>query len=127
MTAADAHYRNAIQLRSRIVSGASNERPVQAWAAVCRACAMANDAFWREMGDRVHGRAAQAFLTNLDLYPLFGPTLRAVEEGASRRCTWENRSPRKSYSMRREAQIIVRRMKNRKTPERMASPMLIET
>lgn len=66
MTAADAHYRNAIQLRSRIVSGASNERPVQAWAAVCRACAMANDAFWREMGDRVHGRAAQAFLTNLD-------------------------------------------------------------
>lgn len=60
------HYKAALALRDRILSGKSNERPVQAWAAVARECAKANDKFWAEMGGRVHGRSQQSFLENLD-------------------------------------------------------------
>ncbi|WP_234053639.1 MULTISPECIES: hypothetical protein [unclassified Xanthobacter] len=66
MTAADEFYKNAIALRGRIVAGRSNERPVQAWAAVARECAKASDAMRRELGNRVHGRAQQAWFNNLD-------------------------------------------------------------
>ena len=59
-------YKQAIALRDRIVSGESNLPPVQAWAAVCRECAKANEAFWNEQGNRIHGRSHQSFLTNLD-------------------------------------------------------------
>jgi hypothetical protein len=65
MSAADTFYRNAIQLRDRIVAGQSNELPVQAWAAVARECAKASDAFRREESG-FHGRRHQAFLNNLD-------------------------------------------------------------
>ena len=51
---------------AQIVSGATNEKPVQAWASVCRLCAQANDAYWAELGGRVHGRAQQAWFSNLD-------------------------------------------------------------
>lgn len=60
------HYRAAIDARDRILSGASNERPVQAWATVARLCAIASEAFWAEQGSRVHGRSQQSFLSNLD-------------------------------------------------------------
>lgn len=60
------HYKAAIELRNKILSGQSNERPIHAWVAVVRECAKANDKFRAEMGNRVHGRSAQAFLTNLD-------------------------------------------------------------
>jgi len=59
-------YRTAIQLRDRIISGQSNELPVQARAAVARECAKANNAFGIEQGSRAHGRSQQAFLSNLD-------------------------------------------------------------
>ncbi len=65
MSNSETFYRNAIALRNRIVAGQSNERPVQAWASVCRECAKANDAFRREEPG-VHGRRHQAFLNNLD-------------------------------------------------------------
>lgn len=58
-------YNEARTLRDRIVRRQTNETPVQAWAAVCRACANANDAFRRE-NQGVHGRRHQAFLNNLD-------------------------------------------------------------
>jgi hypothetical protein len=48
------HYNEAIALRDRIISGQSNERPVQAWAAVCRACAKANDSYRREFNAKPH-------------------------------------------------------------------------
>lgn len=60
------HYKAALALRNRILDGAVNETPVQAWAAVARECAKAEDAFRRENEGRVHGRSQQAFLTNLD-------------------------------------------------------------
>lgn len=60
------HYKAAIVLRDRILDGKSNERPVQAWAAVCRECAKAEWKFRLENEGRVHGRSHQAFLTNLD-------------------------------------------------------------
>lgn len=60
------HFKAAVALRNRIVSGQTNETPVQAWAAVARQCAIANDKFWAEQGSRIHGRAQQAFLSNLD-------------------------------------------------------------
>ena len=63
---ADHHYRQALVLRDRILRGQHNERPVQAWAAVCRECAKASDAFRREMDGRTRGRAAHAWLNNLD-------------------------------------------------------------
>jgi hypothetical protein len=60
------HYKAAIALRDRIISRQVNETPVQAWAAVCRECAKANDAKRRELGDKVHGRADHSFFNNLD-------------------------------------------------------------
>lgn len=59
------HLQAATTLRNRILRGQSNERPVQAWAAVCRECANANNAFYREEAG-IHGRRHQAFLSNLD-------------------------------------------------------------
>lgn len=59
-------YKTAIELRDRILSGKSNERPVQAWAAVARECAKAENKFYAENEGRIHGRAHQAFLSNLD-------------------------------------------------------------
>lgn len=59
------HYNEAVALRNRIIAGQSNERPVMAWAAVCRSCAKANDAF-RHEETGVHGRRHQSFLNNLD-------------------------------------------------------------
>jgi hypothetical protein len=60
------HYKAAIALRDRIISRQVNDTPVQAWAAVCRECAKANDKFGRENEGRVHGRSQQSFLNNLD-------------------------------------------------------------
>lgn len=60
------HYTAAIALRDRIIGGQSNETPAQAWAAVARQCAIANDKFWAEQGNRIHGRSQQSFLNNLD-------------------------------------------------------------
>ena len=66
MATAHEHYRKAVELRNRIVAGQSNERPVQAWAAVCRQCAKANDAMRRELGGKVHTRLDHSFFNNLD-------------------------------------------------------------
>lgn len=64
---AHQHYQQAIQLRNRIISGQSNERPVQAWAAVCRECAKASDAMRRELADRsFYSRLDLSFFNNLD-------------------------------------------------------------
>lgn len=63
---AHEHYKAAIELRNRIIAGQTNEIPAQAWAAVCRECAKANDKFWTEQGNRIHGRSQQSFLTTLD-------------------------------------------------------------
>jgi len=41
---AEGFYQQAVTLQGRIIRGESNERPVQAWAAVCRACANASNA-----------------------------------------------------------------------------------
>lgn len=60
------HYNAAIALRDRIVRGQSNERPVQAWAAVARECAIALNKFLAENAGRVHGRSHHSFLDNLD-------------------------------------------------------------
>lgn len=60
------HYKTAIALRGRIIAGQSNERPAQAWAAVARECAIADDKFRAENAGRVHGRSHQSFLNNLD-------------------------------------------------------------
>lgn len=60
------HYNAAIILRGRILSGQSNEKPVQAWAAVARQCAIAEDKFRAENEGRIHGRSHQSFLNNLD-------------------------------------------------------------
>lgn len=65
MKTAHDHYKAAIALRDRIVSGSSNERPVQAWAAVARECAKASDKF-RAENPGVHGRSQQSFFNNLD-------------------------------------------------------------
>ncbi len=59
------YYNEAIALRDRIISGQSNERPIMAWAAVCRACANANNAYRREFGG-FHGRLEIGKLNNLD-------------------------------------------------------------
>lgn len=59
-------YNEAITLRNRIVAGQSNERPVQAWAAVCRACANASNAYHREFDGRIHGRLENNAFNNLD-------------------------------------------------------------
>jgi hypothetical protein len=63
------HYKNALALRHRIVMGESNERPIMAWAAVCRACAAANFAHRRAMADSgqtfAH-RSDLSFFNNLD-------------------------------------------------------------
>lgn len=48
MTAQD-HFEEAQRLQARIIRGESNERLVQSWAAVCRACARANDAKRNEL------------------------------------------------------------------------------
>lgn len=60
------HYLDAIELKGRIISGKSNQSLVQAWAAVARKCAIAQNAFWAEQGTRIHGRSQQSFLSNLD-------------------------------------------------------------
>lgn len=64
------YYNEAIALRDRIISGQSNERPVQAWASVCRACAKANNAYRREFDARSFGQGYTRFelsmLNNLD-------------------------------------------------------------
>ena len=60
------HYKAAIALRNRILDGAVNETPVQAWAAVARECAKAESKFFAENEGRVHGRSHQSFLNNLD-------------------------------------------------------------
>lgn len=67
MATAYQHYQQAVQLRDRVVSGQSNQRPVQAWAAVCRECAKASDAMHRELtGRSFYGRADLSFFNNLD-------------------------------------------------------------
>jgi hypothetical protein len=64
------HYNDAIALRDRIISGQSNERPVQAWAAVCRACAKANNAYRAEFDAKSFGcgytRFELSMLNNLE-------------------------------------------------------------
>ena len=63
----DKHLLEAKSLRDRILRGQSNELPVQAWAAVCRACAKATDAFRREnAGCAAYGRRHHVWLNNLD-------------------------------------------------------------
>lgn len=42
-------YAEAIALRSRAIAGQTNETPILAWAAVCRACAKANNAKRNEL------------------------------------------------------------------------------
>lgn len=64
--AAYNHYNAAIALRDRILDGKSNERPVQAWAAVARECAKAENAYRVATEGHIHGRSDQSFLTNLD-------------------------------------------------------------
>ena len=68
-------YNEAIALRNRIVSRQSNERPIMAWAAVCRACAKAHDAYRREFyrrefdarsGGRGYTRLELNTMNNLD-------------------------------------------------------------
>jgi hypothetical protein len=63
-------YKEAIVLRNRILDGKSNETPVMAWAAVCRACAKANDAYRREFDAKSFGYGYTRFeismLNNLD-------------------------------------------------------------
>jgi hypothetical protein len=66
MTTAQDHFNTARTLRDRIISGKSNELPVQAWAAVARECAIANNKMWAELGNRVHGRAQHVWFSNLD-------------------------------------------------------------
>lgn len=65
-TTAHSHYTAALELRSRILAGQSNERPVQAWAAVCRQCAIASRKFRDEINDITYTRADLSFLNNLD-------------------------------------------------------------
>ena len=64
MTSQD-HINQARALRDRIISGQSNEAPIQAWAAVSRACANASNAYRKEQNG-IHGRAQQSWLNNLD-------------------------------------------------------------
>jgi hypothetical protein len=60
-------YRNAIAMRDRILSGMSNETPVQAWAAVCRECAKANDGRRLELLHKAaHSHADNQFFARLD-------------------------------------------------------------
>jgi hypothetical protein len=61
------HYNEAVALRNRIVSGQSNEPAIQAWAAVCRACAKANDAYRAEFSALSGGMGYTRFeLAQLD-------------------------------------------------------------
>ena len=55
----------ARDMADRIIAGTANQSPVQAWAAVARECAKAEDAY-RAENPGVHGRRHQAFLANLD-------------------------------------------------------------
>lgn len=64
-TASD-HLNEARQLRNRIVAGRTNLTPVQAWAQVCRQCAIANSKRWEELAGRVHGHADNTWFANLD-------------------------------------------------------------
>jgi len=59
-------YNEAIALRNNIVAGKTNETPIMAWAAVCRACAKANNAKRNEMGRNVATRLDLSFFNNLD-------------------------------------------------------------
>ena len=63
-------YKEAIALRNAILDGKSTETPVKAWAAVCRACAKANDAYRAEFDAKSFGRGYGRFelcqLENLD-------------------------------------------------------------
>jgi hypothetical protein len=53
-TTAYDHLAAAIALRDRIVAKQTNETPVQAWAGVCRQCAIASDAMHRELAGKAH-------------------------------------------------------------------------
>ena len=65
--ASDNHLSAAIALRSRIVAKQTNETPIQAWAAVCRECANANNAKHRELaGKPYHSFSDNRFFTRLD-------------------------------------------------------------
>ncbi len=59
------HYENAMALRSRILSGQTNETPVMAWAAVCRECANADRALRASLDGQPCGRLELNFLNNL--------------------------------------------------------------
>lgn len=41
---ADDHFQEARRLRALIVTGATNQTPIQGWASVCRACYRASNA-----------------------------------------------------------------------------------
>lgn len=69
MTAGDRHYEEARRLRDLITSSASNERPIMAWAAVCRECAKASNAKRNELaadGRIAYTRSECNWFSNLD-------------------------------------------------------------
>lgn len=63
---AQAHYEVAIELRNRIIASQSNETPVQAWAGVCRQCAIASSKKRAEINDITYTRAELSFFNNVD-------------------------------------------------------------
>lgn len=67
MQASDHHFGTAVALRNRIIAKQTNETPIQAWAAVCRECANANNAKRRELaGKPFHSFSDNRFFTRLD-------------------------------------------------------------
>ena len=64
-TASD-HMNKARRLRDTINAGKTNLAAPQAWAQVCRQCAIANSKRWDEIGGRVHTRLDNSWFANLD-------------------------------------------------------------
>jgi hypothetical protein len=80
MNEAFTHYNEARRLQGLAISG-SNQTPVQAWAAVCRQCAIANDKFRNALKDHLsYTRLELNFLNNLER--IWGPARAQVEHNA---------------------------------------------
>ena len=64
MTKAHEHYQEAIRLRDRAIAGQTNQTPIQAWASVCRECAIAD---WKRRAELKadHNNSDNRFFRNL--------------------------------------------------------------
>jgi len=79
-------YLEAVRLRNSIVAGQSVGSPIMNWAAVCRACAKANNAYRAEFDSRAKNTGYTRFeLNQLDNLDRVWWTAKAQVETLSRK------------------------------------------